>query len=315
MENVYNKDYKKRLKDIRRKRQINNFYMKRIKDGKSRKAVYLDNIIIKTIMGLFLYFFILFGTKNWVMSLILSILIFSAYIYISYKIKTKRYCKKVKEINEEMGNRLVSSKIMNLSNKEFLEYNKEILEKYYKTNFVDTNKGNIDLVGEVQGHSYGVKSIKTNLDNRINLKDLESFFNELKTKKIERAIIITNTYFTEEVIEFVKDNIVLIDFYEITKLLKKVDLYPKKDEIEDLIHSRREQRRKKIIKERKDIFVLGKIIRYFILAIALWFLSYFVPYSYYYRFMAVMLVILSIIGFTGYIVRLIKKKKEIILHK
>src|SRR5699024_2549331 len=151
-----------------RKRQINNFYMKRIKDGKSRKAVYLDNIIIKTIMGLFLYFFILFGTKNWVMSLILSILIFNAYIYISYKIKNKRYCKKVKEINEERGNRLVSSKIMNLSNKEFLEYNKEILEKYYKTNFVDTNKGNIDLVGKVQGQSYGVKSIKTNLDNRIN---------------------------------------------------------------------------------------------------------------------------------------------------
>lgn len=315
MENISKEEYKDKLKALRRERQIKNFYMKRIKDGKSRKAVFLDNIILKAFIGLFLYLFVLLRVKKWILSLVISIILFSLYLYINNKIRTKRYLKKVQCINEEIGNTIVSSKINNLNNKEFIKYNKEILEKYYETNLIETNKESIDLVGEIQGYLYGIKAIKTNFNNRINSKDLEVFFQELKKEKIKKAIIITNTNFTEEVIESIDENIKLVDYDNLIELLKKVGLYPSKDEIEDLIHSQREEKRKKRVKDSKNYFVLGKLIRYFILAIVLWLLSYFVSYSLYYRFMSIFLIIFSLIGLIGYIIRLIKKKKEIILHK
>ena len=318
MEKLFNKNYKQFIKDSRRKRQINNFYMKRMKDGKSRKAVFLDSIFSKILISLILYLSLLYFTNTWTLSLIMSIILFGVYNYISYKIKNKIYSQKVADINKEMSNRLISSKIINLSNKEFLEYNKDILERYYNTSFHESNNKDIDLIGKIDGDLYGVKSIKKGLEHSISLRELNNLIEGIEDGKIDKAIVITNTYFTEEVIELGNEglkNLILINFDELTKILKELELYPQGKEIEDLIHSRREQKRKKILKERKGFFVLNKVIRYFILAIALWVLSYVVSYPLYYRFMSVILIILATIGLFGYLTRWLRDKKEISLHK
>ncbi|HLR35008.1 MAG TPA: hypothetical protein VK071_06705 [Tissierellales bacterium] len=64
MEKLFNKDYKQFIKDSRRKRQIKNFYMKKMKDGKSRKAVFLDSIFSKILISLILYLSLLYYTNT-----------------------------------------------------------------------------------------------------------------------------------------------------------------------------------------------------------------------------------------------------------
>ncbi len=315
MENIFNNNIKKVIIAVKRKRQINNFYIKKIKDGKTKKAILIDSVFLKILISFFLYLFFLYSINNLIISLLVSILFLVFYSYISYKIKKAIFIKKVNEINEKMGKNIILSKIKNFSNREFVEYGKEILDKYYEKNFYQCYE-DIDLIGKIEDNIYGVKCIKKNSDERVNLKDLNKIIKEKTDKKIERAIIITNSYFTDEVIKCSDVDLLLVDFDKFIEIIKKVKMYPTKEEIEELIYNRHEENVRRILKERKKVFDENKIIKYLILGVVLLFLSKKVVSFYlYYMIMAVISFVLAIISFIIYIIRLIRNKKRTILHK
>ena len=186
------------------------------------------------------------------------------------------------DINEKLANKQIVEEIGKYGNRDFLKYIKELLEKYYKTTFFEYNN-NIDFIGEINGEIYGVKCFKNSPDNIVILKDLEFFVREMENKNIQEGILITSTSFADEVKE--ETEYLLIDLNRIIEMLKEIEEYPQKDEIEELIVAKH---RNWIgdIKNSLNISRKDKIFKFILLGVILYTVSPIVAYSLYYRIMA-----------------------------
>ena len=80
---------------------------------------------------------------------------------------------------------------------EFKEYIKDILEEYYNTTFFEYSN-HLDYLFTVDNEIWGVSCFKKSQDDRIGLKDINGFMEELKKTEASRGLIVTNSYFTEE---------------------------------------------------------------------------------------------------------------------
>ncbi len=105
----------------------------------------------------------------------------------------------------------------------------------------------------------------------------------MREKNIGEGIIVTNAYFDENVKE--NTDYLLIDFNHIKNILKKIDIFPTNEEIENLIISEHKAR-KKNLKENFKINRKEKIYKFLLLGLALYIVSSYVAYPLYYKIMA-----------------------------
>ncbi|MCF6466488.1 hypothetical protein [Clostridium sp. Cult2] len=289
MEGLLNfKDYFNR---IRRQVLLNSYYTTRIKDGKSIHASLIDWIFISLILAVFFLITIFNTTKNIILSIILTILLVGIYLIIIVVWKGRTRYKKINEINEDIANKQIINEIAKYGNRDFLIFIKELLEQYYKALFFQYNS-HINFIGEVNGDIYGVKCFKNSFDNKVILKDIEHFNEEMKNKSIEEGMIVTSSSFDDEVKK--ETEYLLIDYDEIKKMLKETGTYPTKEDIEEIIISKYKDR-KGNIKERLSFYRKDKIYKSILLGIILYLISSFVSYPLYYKIMAFLSIAFGII--------------------
>ena len=273
------KDYFKR---IRKQMILNSYYTSRIKDGKSIHASLIDWIFVSLLLTLFFLITIFNSTKKIILSIIFTMILMGIYLIILIAYKGRVRYRKILEINEDIANKQITKEIAKYGNRDFFIYVKELLEKYYNTSFFQYNS-HINYIGEVDGDIYGVKCFKNSLDNKVTLKDLEHYIEEMKVKNIEDGIIVTSSYFADEVKK--ETDYLLVDYDEIKKMLIKIGAYPVKEEIEELIIDKYRYRRESI-KEKLSLYRKDKIYKFIILGIILYLISSIVDYPIYYKIMA-----------------------------
>lgn len=231
------------------------------------------------------------STKKIILSLVLTSILIGFFIITLILWKGRTRYRKIKDINEDIANKQIINEIAKYGNRDFLIYIKDLLEKYYNTNFFEYNS-HINFIGQVNGEIYGVKCFKSSLENKVSLKDLEHYIEEMKNKKIEEGILVTNSSFTDEVKD--ETDYLLVDFVEIKKMLKETKEFPKKEEIEQLIIDKY-RNRKGNIKERLSFYRKDKIYKFILLGIVLYLVSSFVSYPIYYKIMSFVSIAFGII--------------------
>lgn len=309
-EKTINNGFKQYLKDLKRRKNIKNYYLKKIKSGKSYNAVLIDNLIIKILMSLLFFLFMIFKTEHLTVSIISSILFFSLALYASYYIKSNRYDKKVSEVNEDIVKKEIIKEINYFTNYEFIQYIKEILEKYYDVPFERYRK-DIDLIGKKQDEIWAVKCFKIPLEERISKKDIKDFKDRANEIGIERGIIVTNSYFIEELEDEYEGVMEFVDFDKLIFMIKKIGEYPSKEEIEEIIINKYNENKRKILEKRGKVFSRKKVIKYLFLSFSLYILSKMTIYKSYYIVMSFISLSFAIVSiFYEYFYEIIKRDIE-----
>lgn len=305
------KKLKGKYSNSRQNSIVRNFYSTEVNKGKTYRAQYFDNVLF--ILMIFCILLILLMIKS--NSVLLPIYISLITIFFITKsinvINQKRNNKKFLAINEDLKSRRVIRELTQLNKEEFIVYMKELLDEFYSTEFSYGDDG-VDLVGYINKNRYGVKCIKSSLEDRILSKKVDEFNNLINSLDFDEGILVTNAYFQEGI----KDNtsLILIDFLGIKDILKKIERYPSDDEIRNYIIHRYDDK-KNTIRNQIRVITFGKIMKLYGIFAVFYFISFFVRYGLYYKIMGVFaFVIATILGgikFTDYI----KVKSKYTLHK
>lgn len=273
------KDYFNRIK---RRLILNGYYTCQIKDGKSLGAAFIDWFFISLIIVLFFYITIFNSTQNISVTLILTFVLLFIYLFLLIYIKGKVREKSIFKIDEKIKDEQIRKRIEKWNYEDFSLFIKGMLEKYYETSFFHGDS-NIDFIGKINDEVYGVKCIKGSWDDKIHLKDIEGFIGEMKNRNIHEGIIVTNSNFDQDIKEHI--DYMMMDFEYIKHVLKEIGEFPTKEDVEDLIISEHETR-KKDLKEGFSINRRDKIYKFLLLSLVLYITSSYVTYSLYYRVMA-----------------------------
>lgn len=289
---------KSALDKNRRDKNIKDYYLKKMKNGKSYNAVLIDNVFVKIIFTLFFFLFTYFVFKKVSVAIILSIFVFVGLLYISYHIKKHRFMTKIIEVNDDLGKKRIIKEISCQTNYEFAQYIKSILETYYSLKLAYLDSSDIDFVGELNGKGIGIKCIRLSQDERVTKRDIKSFKHSLEKANLKNGIFLTSSYFADEIKLQTVNNIILFDFDDLINIIKEVNLFPTKEEIEEHILSRHAENKRKLLKSKERIFKSNKIKKYLLLSLCMFMLSKITTYRLYYLVMAIIALLLGLISFT-----------------
>jgi len=270
---------KKYFDYIKRKFILNNYYTSTLKKGKNLQAALLDFaftvVTVIAISGIMIYWI----TEEIFLALATAVVLGIAYIFLMVLWNRRIRRNKILRINENIADSEIIREITRKDNREFQLYIKDILEKFYKTTFYEYNRY-IDFVGEINGEMYGLKCLKSSMDAKVSYKELEFFMKEMNEKNIKEGIIVTNSYFSDDLKE--KTDYLLIDFNQIKAMLKEIGSYPTQKDVEDLIIAKYDNR-KSMLKEKFTSKGRDKVLKFTMLGIVLIIYSRFVSYEMYYR--------------------------------
>lgn len=288
------------FKNFRERLILNNFYSKQYKDGKNLGASLLDWVLISLIIFAFLLVTIYRALEHIGATVILTSFLMVIYLFTIIYINLKRRRKKILEINKKLSQEEILRRLEKLSNREYLLVIKEALEEYYNTQLALGGEY-IDFIGKINEKDYGIKSIRSSKDNIIVKRDIENYHNSMLDRGLENGMIITNSYFHEDLKK--EFDYILIDFDYMEEILKDIGKYPTKEEIHELILAEYQGRRENLKEDFKHN-KQNKVYRFTLLGIVLLFISSFTNYSLYYKvsgfgliFISVFLGLRKIIGF------------------
>jgi Flp pilus assembly protein TadB len=290
---------------------IKDYYSKEIYKGKTYKAVFLDKIAMVII--LFSLFTFLYSSiiNTLTFSVLLSLLTVTIITKGIISLRDKRVDTKIQKINEELKSNRVIRELSQMNREEFINYCKELLEKYYFNEFVHGEDG-IDLIGKIQNKTYAVKCIKSSMEDKIIRKKVDDFHNYINYLGYDEGVIITNSYFQDEV----KDNtsLILLDFKDLKDILKNINEYPSDEEIRNYIKYRHDDY-KKGLQTQILTFDIRKIAKLYIISIILYTISFFVSYRVYYRIVAVITFLIATIIGCAKITEYVRMNSKLSLHK
>ena len=83
----------------RRDKNIKDYYLKKMKNGKSYNAVLIDSLFLKAVL-VFVFFLIVYKVgNNFLIAMLLSLFVFIVLLCLSYHIKKQQFLVGVKEID------------------------------------------------------------------------------------------------------------------------------------------------------------------------------------------------------------------------
>ena len=111
-----------------RQKVLNNFYTKKIKNGKTIRADYLDKAFLSVIGSVILIYFLNKLISNLIISLLISITIITIIIKYSIKWSRKKRLMKIEDIKQEFKLKLQEEKIIS-EDEDIEDY---IIDRYYE---------------------------------------------------------------------------------------------------------------------------------------------------------------------------------------
>ncbi len=286
----------------KRGRILNNYYSKELNDGKSYKALKTDEFLFRICIFELLAIYLNHKSKTLILSFYFSAISVYYLGRIITGFKKKREDKKKEDLLESVKRRKLLKEINSLNKIDFINYIKSILEKYYCLEISHGKYFDLEYTSGQEKHA--IICLKLGMDDRVNIRELETFNWEFKRQGMNTGTLVTNSYFSDEIGE--DDSIILYDIDSLILILKELELYPNKEDIENYIIDRYITRRNSRL---SGMFELNfrKVLQIYGLFAIFYLMSYFVKYSTYYRVVSILLfsIITIIIGY-----KLSKKFKE-----
>lgn len=272
-----------------RKRILKNYYSKEMRKGKTYRASIVDRILFTVIIYILLILILYIKSNNFLLSFYMSsITLYFTGVCIS-KLYNRIKDKKIDKIKEELKKEKLFKQINNLKFNEFKTYIKDVFEKYYNTK-VEYERFPIDLICEIEGEKYSIKCFKLEEEERVYLRDIDLFLKEIINTEEDEGIVVTDSFFTEEVKEVT--NIITYDLDKIVDMVKETDLYDSDIEIEDYIVESFLESRNEVKKQMKTLNK-NKIIKLYIVSIIFYIFSRFVVYKTYYKIGALSIFVIA----------------------
>lgn len=270
---------------------LKNYYSKEIRKGKTYRASFLDKFLLILISFLLLLITLTVKSQDFFLSLYISIVtIFFSFNLFKLFADRKRE-KNIREINKELKKKRLIRELSHLNKEGFIDYSRDLLENYKGLN-IEKGEGPLDLFTRKDGRTYGIRCYKIGMDDRVRLKDLEDFQEDLNSLAIDRGIAISNSYFREE--DYKDLNIEIYDLNKIIEVLEKLDKYLSDKEIQDYILDNFMSKKNKVKKEIKSPSI-KRILQLYGVASILYLLSYIINYPLLYKFISVVSFVYAII--------------------
>lgn len=270
---------------------LKNYYSKEIRKGKTYRASFLDKFLLILISFLLLLITLTVRSQDFFLSLYISIVtIFFSFNLFKLFADRKRE-KNIREINKELKKKRLIRELSHLNKEGFIDYSRDLLENYKGLN-IEKGEGPLDLFTRKDGRTYGIRCYKIGMDDRVRLKDLEDFQEDLNSLAIDRGIAISNSYFREE--DYKDLNIEIYDLNKIIEVLEKLDKYLSDKEIQDYILDNFMSKKNKVKKEIKSPSI-KRILQLYGVASILYLLSYIINYPLLYKFISVVSFVYAII--------------------
>ncbi|HLS52913.1 MAG TPA: restriction endonuclease [Tissierellaceae bacterium] len=273
------------------KRILKNYYSKEIRRGKTYRAYLVDKILLIFLIyfGLSIYLSLKTGyifLSFYMVGMTLFFLIYLIKIYIN-----RRDREKIKAINENLKRKKLIRDFSNLTRNGFIKFVQDLLVAHFDTEIIETD-GDIDFIGTIDGDNFGVKCIKYNMDDKVPLRELNNFTRELKRLNISDGILITNSYFRDDVRD--EARVIIYDFDNIVEMLKSIGEYPSDKDMENYIIDRFLGRRNSVRQQVRQINK-KKILQLYGIFVIFYTLSFVVRFSMYYRIIAVLVFVFTTI--------------------
>lgn len=274
---------RERYLESKEKSIIRDYYSKELNKGKTYRAVSLDKIASFIIIFLVFNIILLVFTESIGFSIIISLLLVLMINKGFITVTNKKTNEKIHGINDELKSDRVAREIAQMNREEFINYSKELLEKYYLSEFIYGDDG-VDLIGDINKKTYAVKCIKSTVEDKIIRKKVNDFHNYINYLEYDEGIIITNGYFQKEI--KAETSLILFDFDDLKEILKSIGGYPSDEEISNYIKYKHDDNKKNFKSQLRE-FNIRKVIRLYLSSIMLYIISFFVAYRIYYRILSV----------------------------
>ncbi|EOD01343.1 restriction endonuclease [Caldisalinibacter kiritimatiensis] len=299
----------KKIRKVFNNRKIKRYYIEENKKGKTYIAILLDAVLTRILITIIFFGYFLYMTKDLFFSSVLTLQFFILFNLIIYKVNAIKLKKTIKHINEKLAKEKITKDLLNKTPYEFIDYIKMTLEKCAIDDMRIFHQNDIDILGKLNEHTVGIKCFQYTEDNYVDINDIREFFLGLKELDIEEGFVVTTSYFEESVKEFIPKleshaKIHLIDINEFLKFMKKAELYPRENDIRQIILDKIAERRRKLIEYRKKFLSKGQTTKYILIAVILYLWGRITPYERYYKIVAYVLFGLGIISLGKYFIEL-----------
>ncbi|HLR21043.1 MAG TPA: hypothetical protein VK087_03460 [Tissierellaceae bacterium] len=285
-----------------KKAVLKNYYSREMRKGKTYKASFMDKFLFTIVSFIILFIILLVKSQKILLSFYFSgLVVFFTFNLLKLGLD-KRKQTKIDEINQNLKKKKLIRELSHLNKDGFIDYVKELLEEFYEIE-IKEGKSPLDLTANIDKETCGIRCYKISMEDRVRLRDLERFEGELGILGVDKGIVVTNSYFRDEVYE--ESNITFYDLDGIIKILKKLEKYPSDEDMEEYILDRFMNKRNNYKKEITEMSV-GRIIQLYSLAIVLYLLSFIINYTLLYRAISAICFIIataiSVYKINGYIV-------------
>lgn len=304
---------KNKVIKIKNKYKLRRFYIEKFNHGKSYGAFIFDKIFAKILLLIAFIIIFYYLSKDINFSIVIAFQFFALYLVLSYKLYKTKLNKSIHITNERIANKHIIENLINKSPSDFLEYIKNSLGKYNVKDIKNIEYKDIDFIGDYKNNKVGIKCFQYNSSYKVSVNNLRTFFLALRLMEVEEGIVITTSEFDSEAIEFVEKvkkyvAFHVIDSNKVLKILKSIDEYPSRREIEKIIINQINERTKILSNKRKESMLKGGFVKYFFTGIFIIFIGKITPYGKFYKIMGFALITFSFIIAVKNIVLLVKPK-------
>lgn len=291
-------------------------YKKNRSSSRRFKAYYLDTKndnrgigakVIDYLLSRLLVFFVIFTViymefKNIFVALITAIILLTLIHMISIEIRNNRLEKNRMLKRKYIASQKVYKEIMNKTQDELKDYICKLLESmnFTEINFDYLQNKIMFIQGKYKGERINVLFFSYKNDFDVEVKDIKEMIQGLVKHDVKKGIIITTSEFTKDCYLFIeqltgKYKLMLINKDVLLRLLDKNGMFPKEEEIDELIENKI-SKKERYLKEYKDIiFSPNKIKGYLILAVYLIVASLYVPFTMYYIIAAIFALMMGVL--------------------
>lgn len=283
------------------------YYQESRDDKRSHLAKVFDYLIWRVIVFFILFLFLYFKLNSLYGSTIISLIGVSVFHLMAIRLRDYKFQQIKKQKRRYIAGQRVYNEIMNKTSEEIEKYIKNLLRiiGFSKFILVEGVERYLLLEAWYKGSKVMVllKLYKNNFD--VELKEVKEFIHTMTSRNTGKGILITTSDFTNDSYDFVanlnqedrESRLLLINREQFLRIIEENHLFPKDEEIDEIIESKISRRQDRWEKYKRSALCKKKIRAYIIAGLYLIFISFYTPYTAYYIGVASLILILASIIF------------------
>ncbi|MDR5658016.1 restriction endonuclease [Serpentinicella sp. ANB-PHB4] len=300
-------------------RRFNAYYMQSKEDQRNQTAKVFDYVLVRFMVFLVIFTFTYVEFNNVYTSGLTALVILTVIHFILIKHREKKLSKNKILKRKSLAGQKVYKELTNKTQEEAQDYIYNLLSTLHFKNikFESVQNKVIELNAALNGERVNILFYLYKADVDVELKEVREFFQNSVKNEVNKGVVITTSDFTQDTYNFLeqlhgKFKLILINKDMLLRVIDKCNLFPDEDEIDEIIENKISKKERKWSQYKNVMFSGQKVKGYFLLSIYLLILSRHIPYSTYYKTVALTTLLLGLISLAAYMLKKKNKTKDVI---